>query len=207
MKGLLYKEFLSLKKYLNALLLLFILYFGISLYSREVSFFAGFSAMAAVIVVFSAFTYDNYANWNCYALSLPLSRKKLVQGRYLFALITIAVCLALNLVCGGLILLFSRQSLSLLLYSALAVASVSLLLVSLIMPIAFRFGVDRGRIYTVIITLCIVGSMAAVQSYEHQLARILAFLHRLLPLLPLCLALIVFASYRLSCRVCNKKEY
>ena len=49
MKGLLYKEFLSLKKYLNALGLLLVLYFGISVYSREVSFFAGFSAMAAVI--------------------------------------------------------------------------------------------------------------------------------------------------------------
>ena len=54
MKGLLYKEFLSLKKYLNALGLLLVLYFGISVYSREVSFFAGFSAMAAVIVTFSA---------------------------------------------------------------------------------------------------------------------------------------------------------
>ena len=91
MKGLLYKEFLSLKKYLNALGLLLVLYFGISVYSREVSFFAGFSAMAAVIVTFSAFTYDNYANWDRYALSLPLSRKNLVQGRYLFALIIVAV--------------------------------------------------------------------------------------------------------------------
>ena len=33
MKGLLYKEFLSLKKYLNALGLLLVLYFGISVYS------------------------------------------------------------------------------------------------------------------------------------------------------------------------------
>lgn len=138
MKGLLYKEFLSLKKYLNALGLLLVLYFGISVYSREVSFFAGFSAMAAVIVTFSAFTYDNYANWDRYALSLPLSRKNLVQGRYLFALIIVAVCLILNLVCGGIILLFSQEPISLLIYSSLAVAGVSLLLISLIMPIAFR---------------------------------------------------------------------
>ena len=47
MKGLLYKEFLSLKKYLNALGLLLVLYFGISVYSREVSFFAGFSVSSS----------------------------------------------------------------------------------------------------------------------------------------------------------------
>ena len=207
MKGLLYKEFLSLKKYLNALGLLLVLYFGIRVYSREVSFFAGFSAMAAVIVTFSAFTYDNYANWDRYALSLPLSRKNLVQGRYLFALIIVAVCLILNLVCGGIILLFSQEPISLLIYSSLAVAGVSLLLISLIMPIAFRFGVDRGRIYAVVIALCIVGAMVAAQNYLYALDRLIAMLDRLLPLVPFLLAAVVFISYRLSGRICSKKEY
>ncbi len=207
MKGLLYKEFLSLKKYLHALVLLLVLYFGISVYSGEVSFFAGFSAMAAVIVTFSAFTYDTYANWDRYALSLPLSRRDLVQGRYLFALSTVAICFLLNLACGGIILLFSKESFSLLLYSSFAVAGVSLLLISFIMPIAFRFGVDRGRIYAVVIALCIVGVMIAAQNYAYALDRLLALLDRLLLLIPLLLAALVFFSYRLSCRICSKKEY
>lgn len=207
MKGLLYKEFLSLKKHSNVLILLLALYFITSVFSQEVSFFAGFSAMAAVIVTFSAFTYDNYANWNCYALSLPLSRKNLVQGRYLFSLIAVSVCLLLNLACGGVILLFSKESVSLLLFSSLAVTGVSLLLIALILPIAFRFGVDRGRIYAVIIALCIVGAMLAVQNYIDASGNLTAILGRLLPLAPLLLACILFLSYRLSCRICSKKEY
>ena len=141
------------------------------------------------------------------ARGIAPSRKNLVQGRYLFALIIVAVCLILNLVCGGIILLFSQEPISLLIYSSLAVAGVSLLLISLIMPIAFRFGVDRGRIYAVVIALCIVGAMVAAQNYLYALDRLIAMLDRLLPLVPFLLAAVVFISYRLSCRICSKKEY
>lgn len=207
MKGLLYKEFLSLKKYLNALLLLLILYLGVSIYSKEVSFLAGFSAMAAVIVVFSSFTYDNYANWNCYALSLPLSRKRLVQGRYLFSLITIAVCLLVNLVCGGLILLYSHQPASIVLDSSLAVTGISLLLVSLIIPIAYQFGVDRGRIYVAIIAFCIVAMSTVVQNNLSVIDRLISTFNSFLLFLPLFLALVVLLSYQISCHICQNKEY
>ena len=207
MKGLLYKEFLSLKKYLNALLLLLILYLGVSIYSKEVSFLAGFSAMAAVIVVFSSFTYDNYANWNCYALSLPLSRKRLVQGRYLFSLITIAVCLLVNLVYGGLILLYSHQPASIVLDSSLAVTGISLLLVSLIIPIAYRFGVDRGRIYVAIIAFCIVAMSTVVQNNLSVIDRLISTFDSFLLFLPLFLALVVLLSYQISYHICQSKEY
>lgn len=207
MKGLLCKELFSLKKYLSTLLLLLAAYFVLSLFTKEVSFLSGLSALVCVMVGYSLFTYDNYAHWDGYALSLPVSRKKLVASRYLFVLVVSVCCFCLSFLCGALIVVITGQGFGPLLFSLLAVTGVSLALSALVLPIAYRFGVEKGRLYLMVVMLAFVCVMMMSGDFSYALQRLSGLLSSALCLVPLALAALLYGSYRLSCHFYEKKEF
>lgn len=207
MKGLLCKELFFMKKYLSTLLLLLAVYFGISIVTREVTFLSGLSAIVCVMIGYSLFTYDNYANWDSYALSLPVSRKKLVTSRYLFVLLVALACFCLSLLCGTLIVLATGQPLAPLLFSLLSVTGISLVLVSFVLPIAYRFGVEKGRLYLMVVMIAFLCATMMSTDLSYALQRLYGLLSSALYLIPVALAALLYGSYRLSCHFYEKKEF
>lgn len=90
MKGLLLKEFYSLKNNL----IFFILYF--------ICMIVGFSSsqnlqiyMGALtfVIMHASTTYDEKSNWDTYSIALPCSRAMIVSSKYLFTLILTVVAI------------------------------------------------------------------------------------------------------------------
>ncbi|MFR4008521.1 MAG: ABC-2 transporter permease [Christensenellales bacterium] len=206
MSGLLLKEFLSAKKYLRSLAGLLFLYIGLSLVWKNVSFLTGVSALVSVMIGFSSFSFDVQSKWDCYALSLPVRRKDVVKSRYLFSLICVGVGLLYILIFGLLLVLITHESTRIFFQSLLASSSCALFL-SLILPVNYRFGAERGRILLAAIALVIVGLFTLTDRLFSNPPPLLVNYQTFLFLLALFSALVLYLSYRLSCAIYAKKEF
>ena len=80
MKGLLLKDILNLKNQQGKILVFLIpLYFLLALQMKSSSFFAGLWVMLGATLPISSIAYDEKAKWEKYALTMPITRKELVQ--------------------------------------------------------------------------------------------------------------------------------
>lgn len=92
MTGLLYKDLCNLKKYLfqlSAIVLLISFLFLNS--STGVIVLGAYVVMISLMVLLNSIAYDDMAQWDKFALTMPLSRKTLVKSKYLLGLLTVLV--------------------------------------------------------------------------------------------------------------------
>lgn len=209
MTGLLLKDFYSLRQYGKTMLFMLVFFaFLSSGMDNPASFFEGFMVIMSMMMAIYSFSYDNLARWDRFGLSLPVSRTEVVGGKYLLSLI---LCLA-----GG-ILAFLLSSVILVfrpvegfglkehLFSLAGVSSIGIFLFSLLLPLIFKFGVEKSRLFLIAI---FAAPTAAVISFG-QLGLELpspAFLLDLLKLLPLIAAACFVLSFLISCRIYGSKE-
>ncbi len=86
MKGLLLKEFYSLIGLRNGLFILLVIV-AFSGWNEMSDFVYTYIPMVLMMLAISSFSYDEYYHWDSYALTMPLDRKTLVQGKYVFVLL------------------------------------------------------------------------------------------------------------------------
>ena len=151
----------------KVLILLFIIYVALPLFSGADESALTLGAMLCILcpaMQMSTFSMDEAARWNGYVLSAPVTRGQLVWSKYAsaFALacigeVTLAAYMLLVYLMGA------GEMLTLLPGTLLNGMLVSVLFTSLVLPIVFRFGVERGRI--IFIVFCgVAGASAAVLS-------------------------------------------
>lgn len=206
MKGLILKDFYNLSNYKKVLLFL-ILFYGVLGFATD-----SIASMLGVIIVLSAaltptlFSYDEFSKWDCYALSMPLTRRDVVLARYIVSAILVAASTILTgamIVIAGIIKPDTNTGeawLSLKLMLAFA-----LFFISIMMPVCYKIGPEKGRLYMMAsIFLPIIGTfvlkhMGFSAPTEQQLLR---GSYALL----LLAVLFVVISYIISCRIFEKKE-
>ena len=99
MRGLIWKDFLVLRKTLRLYVLFLLGYLGMALLGIfDLTFVTAFCAVILMILPISAFSYDEFARWDRYARTLPLSPRQLVGGRYLFVLLLMLAVAAIGAV-------------------------------------------------------------------------------------------------------------
>ncbi len=103
MKGLFRKELLFYKTYWLYFLIVFILVLLISGF-HEGSVILPFVWLT--MISFLSLLFSQYSNWNSYAITCSISRKKIVQSRYLTGLLCFLISIALSLLLLGLYYLF-----------------------------------------------------------------------------------------------------
>ena len=92
MYGLIWKDFLVLRKTLRLYVLFLLGYLGMALLGIfDLTFVTTFCVVILMILPISAFSYDEFARWDRYARTLPLSSRQIVGGRYLFVLLLLLV--------------------------------------------------------------------------------------------------------------------
>lgn len=162
MKGLILKDFFVLKKTMLLYLMIELVLLTAAIFNPSMMTFAVlYFLILSVMLPITALAYDERAGWEKYALSMPVTRKELILGKYLLGLILLAVSILLNLIfVGGYGLMTNFSSYGLndfaLLISASAAAGC--LFLSVLMPIMFRFGTEKGRIVMVLMILIPVGA-------------------------------------------------
>lgn len=153
MKGLLQKDFMISKKNLTFIAAAFaLLYLAYWLFQGSLHFLTPFylrtiSMIITISFSLELFSKDDVSKWNLFLLSLPATKPLLAGSRYLYlTLVTLGMSIASLTAVSLLGLMSWADALS----AHLICASVSFLLISLILPMAYRFGTQTSRSFLVL---------------------------------------------------------
>lgn len=149
MKGLLLKDLMISKRSLISITCIFLIMIFISLGMRSDYSLISDGTLSFITVIFSVllsinlFANDETCKWNNYVLSLPVSKRQLVLGRYVYLLLAIftATCLSF------LLSVASGKPLQVeIILQILSSVAVSLVLIGLLVPLMYYFGTQTARI-------------------------------------------------------------
>lgn len=159
MKGLLRKDIYMAAQYYRAVLLVVAVFLLLTIFGDGSLIFLAYPTMISGMLPITLLSYDTHFKWEQYSGTLPYTRAQLVTVKYLVGLIFSGGVL---LVCLGVLAL--RQILGEgfdldtflgagLLCLGLGVASPVLLL-----PLAFKFGPEKGRLLFIVLIASLCGA-------------------------------------------------
>lgn len=202
MSGLIKKDLLIIKANIKTILIIaFIFVFN----SSKMLFMLPF---LCVLFLITTFSYDDFNNWHAYAITFPSGRKSIVKSKYI---LTIIIIIFSTLVTGFITTIIDHtkgnfdfdQTLSSLFGCILAIS----IIVSIMYPLIFKFGVEKGRI----ILFVIIFSISLMGSFLISSNVLLTFLQNIdkyaIILLPVITISLLLISYFISLKVYLKKEF
>ena len=159
MKGLLRKDLFMILKYGRTLLIMCVIFLAMSIVAEENFFFIVYPVLLGGVLPVTLLSYDERFGWNCYCDALPITRKQVVDERYLMSLLSFLALYVLTLLVQAIVLLPKGRSEDLLELAGL-LPCLGLIAPALMLPITLRWGVEKGRIiYYFIIGLIVAAGL------------------------------------------------
>lgn len=203
MKALIRKDLYTTAASMRTIFLIMAVFAVVTVFAKDTGFYIPYLAVLPGTLASTLVNIDVREKWDVCALTLPVSRRTVISARYVFVLLLIlggvlvgTVCYVLRMMrgfeSGGLI-----QAVSMCLASALLVPSITI-------PMAYKFGADKGR-YVVI--LLIMGLMLALMSVSEEGYTLSGALAWLPPWTLLLAASALFAlSWAVTTAIYEKKD-
>lgn len=211
MKGLLYKDFCVLKKQVKILIAFVVFYAVWSVVAQVPSMMGTMVILLSIMMPISSMSYDEAGQWYRYAFSLPVSRRALVLSKYMLGFLTALGGLFVSAI-GNLVILFLTNW-----ENALeswitigACLEVGVIFLSVLIPLLFKFGVEKGRFLIVAIAVVpsmLIGLLAGTLKNSGFPMPSEELLQGILYASPLFTLAIFLISFRISVGICKKKEY
>lgn len=218
MKGLLRKDLYALRNTFGILAVFMLVYAAIGYVGNNASMLTAVAAVIVMMLPANSISYDEFYHWDRYVLTMPVSRKMVVQSKY-------ALCVLLScfmLLVGAAFTLLLGSSFVDAFFGILCVAAMSLIISALALPCMFKWGAQRGRL--ILILICgaagaVLGILLISVSFgnlgesvgglmpgegQHSGALTAGMLTAGLLLLT---AIITVISYRIACGIYEKKEF
>lgn len=142
MMSLLYKDLMNLKQQARIYLLIIGIWIVVAGMENNPSFLGGVLAVFSILIAITAYAYDEKNGWDKYALTMPLGRRELVLSKYALALLTLVCSMVLFVGLNVALRTPGKEFLSL---SCIFLA-LGLLVMDVVLPLIFRFGVEKGRV-------------------------------------------------------------
>ena len=220
MKGLLYKEVVSLLGlYKKNLTLVAVIYGALSVMTRN-NFFLFFGIWMMGFYSLSNFSLDESSGWGRYARTLPVSDRQIVGDEFLTALVFMAMALVYAVAVGAVCYLIDSTGFDWMEFfgGILLVTAVAMLSVGLMFYFAVKFSPEKARNYFMIFALAIfavfflAGQMGLLEEPTGEdLAAVASWMDSHLALVLLgALALagaVFFLCYLAACAVYRRKEF
>lgn len=208
MKGLLYKDFLMVWKYCKVYLLIIVGFLMGSMGIGQNTFYIVYPSIMSSMIPMTLVAYDEQSKWNLTSLAMPCSRAQLVSVKYLMGLLTglgvvlaTAVIQAIRLNLEGSFLLDTWLGIVCLVFV------VSCVTPALSLPLIFKLGAEKGRIYhTVVTALICCGAVLLSFGFPEMFQRAAASGGSLVPMSLATIAIYAF-SWWLSIRFYEKREF
>ena len=213
MTGLIWKDLLVLRKTLRFYALFFGFYLLLGLLGLyDVTFVSTFLQVMLLILPLSLFSFDQASHWDRCAVSLPLSRRAIVGGRYLFVLLLALIVLALEGLMLVVFSLFFREQLDSALFNMLGGLVTGLVIPAILMPLNYKFGPERARIFLFVLVGLPSALIFLAYTSNRMLSRQLAQIPDSLVLAALLTLLLAAGlgmglSYLISCHIYQNKEF
>lgn len=166
------------------------------------------------MMIVTTFTFDDNSKWAKYAMIMPVSKKDLVSSKFIVLLVFSAVGVVVGLILGsigGVIthkITFNVESIITLLFMTLVGLVIAEIFGSMLIPLVFKFGPERGRMLLLISFLV----PAAICFGIYQLLVVLgvALTTQHIFLLLCCSPLVVliwnYMMYRISYNIFSRQE-
>ena len=214
MKGLILKDLLNLRKNLKTIIIM-CLFYTLLFSTLNPTFLSGMITILFAMQILTTFSYDDYSKWNMYALSLPITKKQLVLSKYILGISFIIFGGVFSFILTSLLSLFKGSFiLGDLVASIIGSTGIMILMILILLPLIFKYGVERSRIMLLAIfaiptvLILIISKVLALTGIpfpsEEQL-------NALLPVICIIATLILIAgsyvSYMTSVKIVTKIEY
>ncbi len=202
MGGLILKDLYGLKQQLKIYIIIAVVWLLIAVTTRDMSFFSGLVMMFTFLVPITSLAYDEKSRFDAYVLTMPVKRSDIVLSKYLLSLICGAVCALagffVNVICMNDI--FETAVVTLILLC------VGIFFSSIVLPLLFRFGVEKGRtimmaVLLLPVILALLFSKFDVAIPENE------FIKYSLLFVPVITAVVFFVSFQISKKIYEKKEF
>lgn len=152
MKGLLMKELYTAKKFYLWFFIIVAAFLVIPILGEENMFFLVYPMIFATIIPVSLIAYDERDKWEAYSGTLPYTRGQLVSAKYLVGLCLGAVAFLMSTAAILVRMQIQGQfSLEKLAAVGTALLVMGCLFSALVLPLVFKYGVEKGRIAYIII--------------------------------------------------------
>ena len=205
MLGLMIKDFYLSKKYFRSVFLIIAMFTLFSVLGQS-TFLSGIITLFFAMVSITTCAYDDLAKWDKYALTMPVTRSDVVFAKYtvmlLFSvtgtLISVLIAIISCLVKGAPITgdLF---------LSAVLILEIALLMMSILLPLIYKFGVEKARLMLMIVVMVPTMAIVFLQQAGFSIPNA-GIIQMLLSFSPLILLVIMGISFWVSNGLYQKKE-
>lgn len=216
MKGLIIKDILNLRNYMKQLILVFIFFVAYGIFLKNGVFVGSMITLMLSMQVITTMSYDEYAKWDKYALTMNINRKDIVLSKYVFFIMSIIIGIVVGIISSSLINIISDSNVGIdeILVTSIMVPCIFAILFCIIIPIVFKIGVEKARVvmmaifFTPTILGFIIFKMAEKANIPmpDEATLELIFKFGLIGLIVLTVVFI-FISYKISLSIYNKKEF
>lgn len=208
MRGLVLKDLLSLKGTFMILAAFVAVYAVIGFVGNSSSMITGVLAIVVMMMPANSISYDEFYHWDRYVLTMPISRKMVVQSKYLFCFILAAFVF----VVGSILSILVTGELWEGIFSNAFVALISLLISTIALPCMLKWGAQKGRM--VIVFLCgAAGAVLAILMGTLKWGELKSIvggsisMELLLVIVAVITAITVIISYGVSCKLYLHKQF
>lgn len=212
MKGLLLKDIYNLKRLGKQYAVMCAAMLVWSGCMKNYSMFSMMTILSGVMSVLSSFSFDETAHFEKYALTLPITKKNLVQAKYVLLLLLLAAGFLVGMLGSILLSLILERRIFELpeqIAGAASVACIFLLAFSLMIPIVFKMGVEKGRMLLVGIYMGIFvlfwGGFSMMKTFGIQISE--SDISKFMAAAAIAVVVFFFISYRVSVKIMEKKEW
>ena len=204
MKGLLRKDFYMMIRYCRTMLLILILFLGVSFVNVENFFFSIYPCLLCSMIPITLLSYDERSHWNQYSLTMPYTRSQLVGSKYLIGLIVNVVVVLVSLAVAAARTIAAGETLTAagILSLGAAMLAASLTVPGLCLPWIFKLGVEKGRMAFYGVIVVIFGGAAVLTASGVEVSLNMGG-HWILAIM----AALFAASWALSAAFVKNKEY
>lgn len=209
MKGLLLKDWFVIWKQCRYLLFVPAVFLAVSALSDDSQFFAIFAFLLSAMYPMTVMGLDEQSKWERYALTMPFRRRDLVLSKYLLSFCSLFLYGVLYLL---LVLLFKHDPKAMKVSVMLTSVGISIgiLYSALAYPFLFKLGMEKGRIWYLILIVVVCGNgaaLAAMLGDEISLNLLLTWMDCLLLILPLAALSLFGLSAFLSIKLYESREF
>ncbi|MCD2492076.1 ABC-2 transporter permease [Lacrimispora sp. NSJ-141] len=207
MKGLLLNDFLTMRKVMALYFGILILYYALGIFGKGLAGVQIFAVFFSAMLVIYSFSYEEKSGWNSYVNVLPVSRAQVVLSKYILSLIAMGAAAGGGALIQTVINLKNRVQPENGLWISIIAFCVASLFLSLIIPILFKMGAEKGRIILVVIFLIPFMITMLVKKTGIKLAFTIQDLLAMIPLIVLCVVIFMILSCMVTLRIYGKKEF
>lgn len=209
MLGIIKKDLFTIKGNFKSIVVIFLVFVLMSFQGKgNLSFIL---PIICIMLFISTFSYDEYNNWNAYAITCPNGRKNVVKSKYLATLLLVSIATIITLIIS-IIISYANNNIDIekILSTMFGSLSSVILIQSFMYPLIFKFGIEKGRIALFVGVFAITALLGIILKNidTTTLDNIFKIFNNYwVIIIPIIMLIILLISYKISYKIYLKKEF